>query len=89
MVADAVRRFSADCALFLAKNMGGQSSRDAMEIKLHWIYGRYHGPYPMFWSGCMRQGKVNRDFEKWVHSHGDQQLRSDWEGAKAECLLEG
>lgn len=89
MVADAVRRFFADCALFMAKLSGGQTKRDAMEIRLHWIYGSYRGPYPMFWSGCMRQGKVNPDFEKWVSSHGHPAIRSDWECAKEECFLEG
>lgn len=89
MVADAVRRFVADCALFMAKLSGGQTKRDAMEIRLHWIYGSYRGPYPMFWSGCMRQGKVSPDFEKWVSSHGHPAIRSDWDRAKAECFLEG
>lgn len=89
MVADVARRFAADCALFLAKVTGGKATRDALEVRLHWLYGRYQGPYPMFWSGCMRQGKVNRDFEKWVFSHGNSRIRSDWERAKAECFLEG
>lgn len=89
LVADTFRRFVADCALFLARHTGGKASRDALEIRLHWLYGRYQGPYPMFWSGCMRQGKVNRDFQKWVASHGNSGIRSDWERAKADCFLEG
>lgn len=86
---DAFRRFIADCALFLAKHRGGQALRDAMEIRLHWVFGRYQGPYPMFWSGCMRQGKVNHDFEKWVQTHGSSRLQTAWARAKAECFLEG
>lgn len=89
MVADAVRRFLADCVLFLVRHTGGQVARDAMEIRLHWLYGHYQGPYPMFWSGCMRQGKVNKDFERWVRSHGNALIREDWERAKADCFLEG
>lgn len=89
MIADSVRRFFADCCLFFAKQTAGQTARDTMEIRLHWLYGHYQGPYPMFWSGCMRQGKVNRDFEKWVQTHGGRRIQTDWARAKAECFLEG
>jgi len=89
LFADAFRRFIADCALFLAKHRGGQALRDAMEIRLHWVFGRYQGPYPMFWSGCMRQGRVNHDFEKWVQTHGSLRIQADWERARADCFLDG
>jgi len=89
LLADAFQRFIADCVLFLAKHRGGQPLRDAMEIRLHWVFGRYQGPYPMFWSGCMRKGKVNQDFEKWVQTHGSPRIQADWARAKTECFLEG
>jgi len=89
MIATGIRRFIADCALFLAKKSGGQKARDAAEVRHHWLYGLYQGPYPMFWSGCMRQGKVNPDFEKWVGRHGNSLIRSDWEQCKKDCFLEG
>jgi hypothetical protein len=86
---EAMGRFFADCALFLAKKRGGQVARDEEEIRLHWLYGHYQGAYPMFWSGCMRQGRINKDFETWVRHQGNSLIQSDWERARADCFLDG
>jgi hypothetical protein len=85
---EACRRFVADCTLFAAKLTGGKAARDAAEIRSMWLYGHYQGPYPIFWSGCMRQGRVNQDFERWVTRYGSNALQSLWKGVKADCLLE-
>ena len=89
LLREAIGRFFADCTLFLAKKRGGQVARDQEEVRLHWLYGHYQGPYPMYWSGCMRQGRINKDFEKWVRYHGNFLIRSDWERARADCFLDG
>ena len=86
---EAMVRFLADCALFLAKKRGGQVARDKQEIRLHWLYGHYQGAYPLFWSGCMRQGRINKDFETWVQRHGNSRIQSDWELARTDCFLDG
>jgi hypothetical protein len=88
IAAEACRRFAADCALFVAKITGGKAARDAAEIRRMWLYGHYQGPYPIFWSGCMRQGRVNRDFEKWVSRYGKLELESSWNEVKTDCFLE-
>lgn len=85
---EACRRFVADGSLFAAKITGGKAARDAAEIRSMWLYGHYQGPYPIFWSGCMRQGGVNQDFERWVTRHGSNALQSSWNRVKADCLLE-
>jgi hypothetical protein len=84
----ACRRFVADCALFAAKATGGKAARDEAEIRSMWLYGHYQGPYPIFWSGCMRQGCVNQDFERWVTRYGSKNFQSSWNGVKADCSLE-
>jgi hypothetical protein len=89
LTTEAILRFFGDCSLFIAKQKGGQQARDKEEIRIHWIYGHYQGPYPLFWSGCMRQGKINRDFETWVRHHGNERIQSDWEQAKSKCFLDG
>jgi hypothetical protein len=89
LLTEAIRRFFADCALFVAKAKGGQVARDKEEVRLHWLYGHYLGAYPLFWSGCMRQGRINADFETWVQCHGNSRIQSDWERARADCFLDG
>lgn len=88
IAAEAWRRFVADCILFSAKITGGKAGRDVAEMRSMWLYGHYQGPYPIFWSGCMRQGCANQDFERWVTRHGSNVLRTAWQEVKADCLLE-
>ena len=85
---EAIQRFIVDCILYAAKATGGKAVRDAVEIRSMWLYGHYEGPYPIFWSGCMRQGRVNQDFERWVARYGENVLRSSWNRVKADCLLD-
>ncbi|TSA31404.1 MAG: hypothetical protein D4R65_11275 [Verrucomicrobiaceae bacterium] len=81
---EAMRRFLADIGLFAAKTFGGKSRRAALELRWLWAFGHYAGPYPVFWSGCMRQGMPHADFEKWLASSGPEDLVSSWNAAKAD-----
>lgn len=89
LLTEAITRFFADCTLFVAKQRGGQVAREKEEVRLNWLYGHYQGPYPMFWSGCMRQGGINKDFEGWVRYQGTPRVQSDWERVRADCFLDG
>jgi hypothetical protein len=42
------------------------------------MFGHYLGPYPIFWSGCMRQGNPHADFEKWLAWFGPRELKAAW-----------
>ena len=79
-------RLMADTELFAAKLAGGKVARDSAEVRRLWLFGHYLGPYPIFWSGCMRQGKPHADFEKWVSRFASRELRSAWSTAKTECF---
>lgn len=88
LAVEAASRFLADIRLFLSNLAGGQSARDAAELRVLWRFGHYQGPYPLFWSGTMRQGKPHADFEKWLAVGGPPGLRSSWAAARTECFLE-
>jgi len=75
-------RLMADAELFAAKLAGGRASRDSAELRRLWLFGHYLGPYPIFWSGCMQQGKPHADFEKWLVRLGPRELKSAWMDAK-------
>lgn len=79
LLREAWLRFEADVAMFLAKLIGGMPARTAVEQKTLWRFGHYAGPYPLFWSGCLRQGKVHVDFDKWMSRFGSDALRQDWD----------
>jgi len=83
---EAVHRFLADVGLFGAKALGGKSLRDACERRWLWAFGHYAGPYPIFWSGCMRQGRPQADFEKWLRVSGSKDLLSSWNKAREDCF---
>jgi len=79
-------RFAADTELFAAKLSGGKSARGAAELRRFWMFGHYLGPYPIYWSGCMRQGKPHADFEKWLAVSGSKELVCSWNKAREECF---
>jgi hypothetical protein len=60
--------FVADGALFVARRVGGADLRAKWERKLLWLYCYYRGPYPLFWSGVMRQGKVSGEWAEFVRA---------------------
>lgn len=75
-------RFFADVEMFLSRITGGATARERTEIERFWLYGYFGGPYPMFWSGCLRQGKIHTDFEKWLSIFGTAELRKSWVEAR-------
>ena len=79
-------RFAADMELFAAKLSGGKPARDAAELRRLWMFGHYLGPYPIYWSGCMRQGKPHADFEKWLAASGSNELVCSWNKAMQDCF---
>ncbi len=40
----------------------GNLAREAVDGMLMGTHHYYHGPYPLFWSGILRKGRVNPDF---------------------------
>lgn len=91
LLREAWLRLEADVAMFLAKLTGGQRARTSVEQKTLWRFGHYAGPYPIYWSGCLRQGKVHADFEKWLARFGEDDARRDWDSfvvATNQSMLE-
>ena len=86
LIFESMLRLFADAELFAAKHSGGKPARDAAELRRFWIFGHCLGPYPIFWSGCMRQGKPHADFEKWLGRLGPRELKSSWSAAKSACF---
>ena len=84
MLFESVERFAAGIMLFKAKITGGSLACDAAEKKLCWRYGHYLGPYPLFWSGVMQQGKPNQDWERWLQGSSDRELEVSWSQVKQE-----
>lgn len=74
----AAGRFIADLEMFLSRLAGGKMARDRAETKRFWLFGYFGGPYPIYWSGCLRQGKLHGDLEKWVSIFGSADLRKSW-----------
>ena len=83
---EALVRFAVDVELFVAKASGGKDARDAAELRRLWLFGHYLGPYPVYWSGCMRQGKPHLDYERWLERFGPGELRLSWRGVSGEGL---
>ncbi|MCF7729077.1 MAG: hypothetical protein K9M81_01775 [Chthoniobacterales bacterium] len=86
IIKEAIERFGVDVMLYLAKKGGGVSARLELEKKELWRYGHYLGPYPIFWSGLMQQGRPHQGFEKWLSSCGNRELQEEWK--KLKFLLE-
>lgn len=84
LTVESLFRFAADAELFAAKLAGGKIARDSAELRRLWMFGHYLGPYPIYWSGCVRQGKPHTDFEKWLASLGSNELVSSWNKARQD-----
>lgn len=76
-------RFAADLEMFCGRLAGGKPARQRIEARRLWVFGYYGGPYPIFWSGCLRQGKRHADFEKWLSVFGPHDLESSWRKLEA------
>ena len=71
---------------FKAKITGGLFARDLAQKKTLWRYGHYLGPYPLFWSGVMQQGKPNQNWERWLQGSNDLELKSSWSEVKQQVF---
>ncbi len=58
--------------------LGGQGRRDTFDRTKLWLYQYYRGPYPLLWSGAVRQGKPSRDFANFLRFTGRRQLQREW-----------
>lgn len=74
--------FAFDVFRFLLRIAGGQHRRDEFDRNNLWLYHYYRGPYPILWSGTMRQGAPSRDFENFVRFTGRAKIRREWNGVK-------
>lgn len=79
---EALSRFAIDVALYFSKKRRGPLARQTLEKKELWRYGCYLGPYPLFWSGLMQQGKPHAGFEKWLCFSGRSGLQQEWNELK-------
>jgi len=63
---------------FLLRILRGQTSRENFDRNNLWLYHYYRGPYPIFWSGAVRQGKPHQEFEKFLKFTMRHQLLHEW-----------
>lgn len=73
-----------DVFRFVLRIAGGQRRRDEFDRNHLWLYHYYRGPYPMLWSGAMRQGAPSRDFENFLRFTGRSALAREWREVKKQ-----
>jgi len=73
-----------DVFRFALRIAGGQNRRDQFDRENLWLYHYYRGPYPILWSGAMRQGRPSRDFENFLRFSGRSDLRREWNDVKKQ-----
>ncbi len=57
-----VLRVMTDLYRYGIRRLMGDLARDAVDGELMGVHHAYNGPYPLFWSGILRKGKLNPDF---------------------------
>jgi len=70
-------QFGFDLALFAVRLTCGGEKREAMSARWLAPYSYYRGPYPLFWSGIMRQGTWNPDLGAYLRWSGAEGLRDE------------
>lgn len=70
-------RVATDVFRFAARVLADANAREAVDQRLLGVHHYYHGPYPLFWSGLMRKGRVNSDALYFLKLTG----RQGWEDA--------
>ncbi|MGK7344548.1 MAG: hypothetical protein ACNS63_01910 [Candidatus Nitrospinota bacterium M3_3B_026] len=63
-------RFAVAAAGFAAGRMFGRRVRDRFDDSTRFITRYYEGPYPVFWSGVLRKGTLNKDLVLRLKTHG-------------------
>lgn len=64
-----VELFAFDVLRFLIRVLAGQGARDRFDAQYLGVYHFYDGPYPLFWSGLMKKGRLNRDLVFFLKLH--------------------
>lgn len=70
-----------DAVRFFLRVVFGQAARDRFDARYLGPYHFYDGPYPMFWSGLMKKGRLNPDLLFFLKLHRRHALRSELEQA--------
>lgn len=75
----AMALFGFDVYRFLLRILAGQPARDRFDLTGLWLYHYYRGPYPILWSGAMRQGKPSIEFQNFLKGTGRRELLAEWD----------
>lgn len=70
----AMRRFFLDVALWVVRQTRGWSRREQCAAEWMWAYAFYSGPYPLFWSGLMVQGRPSEHLRRYLGVFPDDAL---------------
>ena len=84
-ISDAIQSvgcFIVDVGLYLIRITRGQQARQRAAARWHWPYCLYRGPYPIFWSGTMRQGKVGSEWTTFLKYFNPSRIASEWESVR-------
>lgn len=65
----AAELFAFDVLRFFIRVAIGQGARDRFDAQYLGVYHFYDGPYPLFWSGVMKKGGLNRDLVFFLKLH--------------------
>jgi hypothetical protein len=69
--------FAFDVLRFFVRILGGQAARDRFDARYLGVYHYYDGPYPIFWSGVIKKGRVNPDLLFFYRLHGRSTQREE------------
>ena len=70
-----------DAVRFFIRITAGQSARDRFDAAYLGVYHFYEGPYPLFWSGLMKKGRLNPDLCFYLRWHRQMELLGEVERA--------
>lgn len=61
--------FACDTIHYLSRNLLGHNAWEKTYTTLGYMYNYYDGPYPVFWSGILKKGKINSELKKFMTFH--------------------
>jgi hypothetical protein len=70
--------FVFDIALFVVRKTRGNEARQKAAARWLWPYCYYRGPYPLFWSGVMRQGKESAEWAAFLKIFNPSNIKTEW-----------
>ncbi len=74
--------FIVDVALFVVRKTQGNEARQKAAAKWLWPYCYYRGPYPLFWSGVMRQGREGAEWTTFLKFFNPSNIRNEWHSVR-------